>query len=169
MTKPIDMVLHCPKCGTQHIDAEEIPEPHMMGRRWTNPPHRSHLCHTCFHIWRPADVPTNGVAAVETRGRRDSPPTLSRSSYEAAYKEWSDKTDWIRPTLQPHELGKHLADVMRERLERVDEDAKRYRALRDDTNQLQENDICVSDDSFNTYFGEDLDREVDALIERANR
>ena len=79
--KPIDMVLHCPKCGMQHIDA---PEPSMLAGdaamhggewpdRWTNPPHRSHLCHGCGHIWRPADVPTNGVAAVKTKGKNDMP------------------------------------------------------------------------------------------------
>lgn len=37
---------------------------------------------------------------------------------EAANKEWHDKTEWLRKDLQPHELGKHLADVLRERLER---------------------------------------------------
>jgi len=73
---PIDMVLHCPLCRTQHIDAPEerdalkefkrTPEP------WTNPPHRSHLCARCGHIWRPADVPTNGVAKIKTRGKADS-------------------------------------------------------------------------------------------------
>jgi hypothetical protein len=74
--EPIDMVLHCPKCGTQHIDA---PEPVAMPSdtndmpAWVNPPHRSHLCHGCGHIWRPADVPTNGVAAVKTKGKDDSP------------------------------------------------------------------------------------------------
>lgn len=62
---PIDMVLRCPACGTQHIDAPD--------HDWTNPPHRSHLCHKCGHIWRPADVPTNGVAAIKTKGRGDSP------------------------------------------------------------------------------------------------
>lgn len=75
---PIGMVLHCPKCGTQHID---MPEdcPDSPGRcecrrpHWKNPPHRSHLCHGCGHIWRPADVPTNGVAAVKTKGTADSP------------------------------------------------------------------------------------------------
>jgi hypothetical protein len=67
---PIDMVLPCPECGTRHIDA---PEPE---RGWDNPPHRSHLCHECGCIWRPADVPTNGVAAVQTRGKHDTfPPT----------------------------------------------------------------------------------------------
>jgi hypothetical protein len=81
MNQPIDMVLHCPACGLQHIDA---PEPNMgaitgdgvkieNAHNWTNPPHRSHLCHGCGHIWRPADVPTNGVAAIKTRGERDSP------------------------------------------------------------------------------------------------
>ena len=78
---PINMVLHCPKCSMQHIDA---PEPSMQAAdaaiyggdwpdRWTNPPHRSHLCHFCGYIWRPADVPTNGVPAVTTKGKADSP------------------------------------------------------------------------------------------------
>ncbi len=76
--EPIDMVLHCPACGLQHIDAPE-PElgPSVDGSGdmpiWSNPPHRSHLCHGCGHIWRPADVPTNGVAAVKTTGNADSP------------------------------------------------------------------------------------------------
>jgi hypothetical protein len=75
---PIDMVLYCPRCGVQHIDAPETyesysrnPDPTYVG--WTNPPHRSHLCHGCDHIWRPADVPTNGVEAVKTKGKNDSP------------------------------------------------------------------------------------------------
>lgn len=76
-TAPIDMVLHCPECGAQHIDAPEwVDDPHDIeqGRilGWKNPPHRSHLCHGCGHIWRPADVPTNGVSAVKTRGKADS-------------------------------------------------------------------------------------------------
>jgi hypothetical protein len=94
---PIDMVLHCPACHVQHIDAPDtepckqgcqyardiaMPE-HTCGAgcmyllpespRWTNPPHRSHLCGNCGHIWRPADVPTNGVAATKTKGKRDTP------------------------------------------------------------------------------------------------
>lgn len=75
--EPIDMVLHCPKCGMQHIDRRNTPEdgadwndPEIA---WLNPPHRSHLCHGCGHIWRPADVPTNGVQAVKTKGKADSP------------------------------------------------------------------------------------------------
>lgn len=86
---PIDMILHCPACGMQHIDAPKsctLHDCHLYGKcfaeyhgkpdrcdRWTNPPHRSHLCHGCGHIWRPADVPTNGVAAIKTKGKADSP------------------------------------------------------------------------------------------------
>ncbi len=72
---PIDMILHCPACGMQHVDAPDTNyDPHYEGHMiWTNPPHRSHLCHGCGHIWRPADVPTNGVDAIETRGKNDSP------------------------------------------------------------------------------------------------
>lgn len=79
ITRPIDMVLHCPKCGEQHIDASE-PRSVTLNRvrdshsaAWTNPPHRTHLCHSCGHRWRPADVATNGVAAVKTRGKDDDP------------------------------------------------------------------------------------------------
>lgn len=70
---PIDMVLHCPKCHEQHIDAPMTSGHHeLCGKPWANPPHRSHLCHYCGHVWRPADVPTNGIAAVKTRGKNDS-------------------------------------------------------------------------------------------------
>ncbi len=63
---PIDMVLHCPSCWIQHIDAPEPPD-------WDNRPHRSHRCGFCGHIWRPADVPTNGVLQTLTHGANDSP------------------------------------------------------------------------------------------------
>lgn len=88
LSEPIDMVLHCPVCGLQHIDAPERgrlvssgPNAGRATRGWTNPPHRSHLCHGCGHIWRPADVPTNGVAAVKTRGTNDSPIKQPHNQY----------------------------------------------------------------------------------------
>ena len=90
--KSIDMVLHCPKCGLQHIDKDNYEELRIEAaelgvdregdrelerwieeREWTNPPHRSHLCASCKHIWRPADVCTNGVLAVKTKGQEDDP------------------------------------------------------------------------------------------------
>jgi hypothetical protein len=87
---PIDMVMHCPKCGLQHIDR---PDPHTKTcltpggegddicicpeGHWTNPPHKSHLCRKedggCGHVWRPSSTHyTNGVQAVEP-GKNDSP------------------------------------------------------------------------------------------------
>lgn len=68
---PFDMVLHCPACGMRHIDAPGMSSEY-DDHAWANPPHRSHLCAGCGHIWRPADVPTNGVAAINTRGKNDS-------------------------------------------------------------------------------------------------
>lgn len=65
-SNPIPMVLHCPACGTQHIDA---PEP---AKGWDNPPHKSHLCHGCGAIWRPAGVPTAGVASLDRLGEHDT-------------------------------------------------------------------------------------------------
>lgn len=65
---PVPMLLWCPApgCGAQHIDA---PEPETG---WTNPPHRSHTCHACGAIWRPADFTTTGVAAILTKGKADT-------------------------------------------------------------------------------------------------
>ncbi|WP_321820748.1 MULTISPECIES: hypothetical protein [unclassified Burkholderia] len=74
---PIAMLLFCPRCGSQHVDAPEIGDIDTgSGIRddvqWTNPPRRSHLCHFCQNVWRPADVPTNGVASIQSRGKADT-------------------------------------------------------------------------------------------------
>lgn len=37
--------------------------------------------------------------------------------FETAYKEFSDKTDWVRPNAAAHELGMHVADILRKRCE----------------------------------------------------
>lgn len=36
--------------------------------------------------------------------------------FEFAYKEWIDKTDWVQRTAKPKELGKHRADILRQRI-----------------------------------------------------
>lgn len=63
---PFPLIMHCPRCGLQHIDAPD------EAAGWTNPPHRSHLCAGCGTIWRPADVPTTGVGTVLTKGKADN-------------------------------------------------------------------------------------------------
>lgn len=75
----VDMILFCPKCGAQHIDLPEfvndLPTDPVRDV-WTNPPYRSHLCHSCNHIWRPSDVHTNGVAEIRSKGVNDSTPPI---------------------------------------------------------------------------------------------
>jgi hypothetical protein len=64
MVTPIDMILLCPNCNRQHVDASK--------GVWDNPPHKSHECQFCGIIWRPADVETNGVKTIKTRGVFDT-------------------------------------------------------------------------------------------------
>ena len=56
--------------------------------------HRSHLCHGCGHIWRPADVPTEGVAHIETVGLNDS-PALIRSAPDPGREEIEDAVEGL--------------------------------------------------------------------------
>lgn len=79
MNVAIDMLLFCPACDAQHVDA---PQPE---KNWSNPPHRSHECQHCGHVWRPSDRATNGVASLETHGARDGDPKpTARSALRAA-------------------------------------------------------------------------------------
>ena len=79
--KPIDILLFCPNCAEQHID-EPQPE-----KDWTNPPHKTHECQFCGHLWRPSDVPTNGVLQTTTKGKSDGNP---RPRYFATAKDFND-------------------------------------------------------------------------------
>jgi rubrerythrin len=77
--KPEDAILFCPNCKTQHIDKAEPDVCELCGidvdahdatgcdefKAWLNPPHKKHRCHECNHVWRAANVPTNGVASLE--------------------------------------------------------------------------------------------------------
>lgn len=37
--------------------------------------------------------------------------------YKAGLLEWLAKTEWVQNTAKPHELGKHRADIIKERME----------------------------------------------------
>lgn len=70
---PIPMVMFCPSCGEQHIDAAEPPsEANPQG--WDNPPHRTHKCKACQYEWRHCDVPTTGVAMTASQGQNEGRP-----------------------------------------------------------------------------------------------
>jgi rubredoxin len=66
--EPIPMILHCPRCGMQHIDRPDATV------NWDKFPHRSHECQnkSCGYVWRPADVPTVGVQYITTMGSKDN-------------------------------------------------------------------------------------------------
>lgn len=53
-TAPIPMLLACPVCHARHFDEGE----------WVVRPHRTHLCASCSNLFRPANVPTVGVAVL---------------------------------------------------------------------------------------------------------
>lgn len=73
---------------------------------------------------------------------------------------------------ETHELlrdilaARALASRLSQRVAEDAKDAERYRVLRDDKYQRQEDDVCVTDDCFNAFFGEGLDAAVDALKAR---
>ncbi len=51
-SRPIPMFLTCPKCNARHVDEGEF----------ATKPHHTHSCQGCGLTWRPAIVPTVGVA-----------------------------------------------------------------------------------------------------------
>lgn len=134
---PVDMVLYCPKCGTQHIDMKEIRfidrgpnSPPGNQTVWDNPPHKSHLCHGCGHIWRPSDTPTNGVEATASGKDADTAPQQAEA---------------VPP------------DVAR--------DAERYRWLRDQTTDdgiaIVMKNKCIND---SISYAENINKHIDAAI-----
>ena len=107
---PIDMVLYCPKCHTQHIDAPEPgklisggPSAGRVRQGWTNPPHKSHLCHGCGHIWRPSDTPTNGVIATASGKDADCAPVMAADAEVGGEAVASIRT-WHKNGVQHAEL-----------------------------------------------------------------
>lgn len=43
--------------------------------------------------------------------------------FEAAYNEWHDKTEWVQKTAKANELGKHRADVLKDRVDQLQAEA----------------------------------------------
>ncbi|HWT12277.1 MAG TPA: hypothetical protein VN231_05960 [Allosphingosinicella sp.] len=105
---PIPMVLHCPRCGLQHVDE---PEPE---RGWTDPPHRSHLCHGCGCIWRPASVATCGVARLVNEGSSDTWAPGDATLRELAAEETRlvDRLLWAVERAEADVGGESVAHVL---------------------------------------------------------
>jgi hypothetical protein len=58
-----------------------------------------------------------------------------RDNFKAAYVEWSDKTDWLHKSVHVSELGKHRADVMKDRLDAAE---SLIQQLKDIVNEREE-------------------------------
>jgi cell division protein FtsB len=46
-----------------------------------------------------------------------------------AFDEWIDKTSWVQHTAGAQDLGKHRADVLRERIERLEAENEALRSV----------------------------------------
>ena len=72
VTTSYSMILACPACHRRHVDEGD----------YAFEPHRSHACQYCGTIWRPALVPTVGVAFLPGCAPEDAefvPPDFSPS------------------------------------------------------------------------------------------
>jgi hypothetical protein len=123
--KPIDMLLYCPNCGMQHIDAPEPPRMEQVPSRfaqmrsfqlaptWDNPPHKSHLCHGCRCVWRPADVATNGVAELKTSGKGDTWPAVHNGEVRAMPALGLQPSDPVRGNRELRDLLREAGEVIK--------------------------------------------------------
>ncbi|HDR9026904.1 TPA: hypothetical protein QDB14_001074 [Burkholderia vietnamiensis] len=132
-TAPIPMLLVCPRCGTQHIDAPEVEPGRLIssgpnaGRAvapkvtWENPPHRSHMCHACGIVWRPADVATVGVKSIETRGKNDTwtgaVPWLGHNRQHEEMPAGASMLDWAVARWDAEVKNRPLINVHRRSLD----------------------------------------------------
>lgn len=98
VAQPVDMILHCPNCGWQHVDKPDT----WPDSRKDVPIHRSHKCEICGFIWRPADVPTNGVAAIKTQGKWDRPISqyIAGTSQHSMMMRWRKKTEILMAAIR---------------------------------------------------------------------
>lgn len=93
--------------------------------------------------------------------------------FEAAYNEWHDKTEWVQKTAEAHELGKHRADVLKDRVDKIQaeaealrKDAERYRWLRDQAPKAR-GEWEIDGQRYGMMLGadqDDVDEAVDALM-----
>lgn len=122
-THPIGMVLYCPSCGKQHIDAPDDRTPD-----WKNPPHKSHLCHGCGTIWRPADVPTVGVTAIATIGKADtwSPSVMTARVAQPPTEIGAGIPPDGAPSMPAHADWGHVSRVLMEARQRLQEGGVRH-------------------------------------------
>jgi len=74
------------------------------------------------------------------------------SNIKFAFDEWIEKTNWVHRTVRPTELGKHRADVLRERIESTQkENEKLHSKIRHIENLLADDAFAISFQTFGQY------------------
>jgi Arc/MetJ-type ribon-helix-helix transcriptional regulator len=61
-------------------------------------------------------------ASVRFDTQAAQPQGSERDQYKAAYIEWQEKTEWVQKTAKPNELGMHRADVLRNRIRKLEKE-----------------------------------------------
>lgn len=76
---------------------------------------------------------SNALRLADALTEKEYPPRRAAAEelrrlheHEVANNAWGEKTEWVQQTVQPHELGMHRADVLRQRIDRLHE---RFAAL----------------------------------------
>lgn len=72
-------------------------------------------------LWAAIEAYRSSGGREEHRHNQDILDVLINRSEntKAAYDTWQEKTEWVQETAVPRELGKHRADVLRERIENL--------------------------------------------------
>jgi ABC-type phosphate transport system auxiliary subunit len=105
-----------------------------------------------------ADVAEQAAAALEAQAAELG--YLQQELEHAINSTFTRKLDACQADC---ETLKREHDSLRAEIETLKADASRYQVLRNIDYQHHEDDISVCDSNFNAYFGDDLDKEVDAL------
>ena len=92
------------------FEAAYLKEYFYPAERWSLAPEKYRTEHAdiAWRAWQARSALAESELA-EVRGQLDR--------FKSAYIEWQQKTEWIQTEVKPKELGKHRADVLRERLE----------------------------------------------------
>ncbi|TWI48027.1 hypothetical protein IQ22_04220 [Pseudomonas duriflava] len=117
---------------------------------------------TAHKGWTPVYTHPANLAELQAENEKLQVEVERLRQFEAAYMEWSDKTEWVQQSAEVNELGKHRADVMRERIERLREEVERLsNAL-----EVEKRSLQCEVNRRNQYAMEsnELDRQLDETI-----
>lgn len=80
------------------------------------------------HAKRTMTVPQE-ITTLRSQLRELKAKNEQLESFKTSYMEWSDKTDWVQATAHFSELGKHRADVIKDRFDHLKDENRRLSRL----------------------------------------